>query len=251
MYLALLADNRGAGSGGGGGGGGDRGGYSGAGAPATGGSWHGSSHGSHGGAGSTGGGGSAGMQDKRGNFNPGPGLLGQSASLLCIHLLFSFLFFLLLRWRFSLWASPFLLSNLSVFQPASAFAAFALGVVIVSQMLLFCIFTGNAPVSMNSHSHSHQWSSNTSHTGQASHGADRWTGNVGDRGVRGVQPGMPVNPPIMQGAPASNTAFMASAANILMGVGLAGQRGGGGGGGGGTEARYDAYKGLTGNIRRY
>ena len=45
-----------------------------------------------------------------------------------------------------------------------------------------------------------------------------------------------------QPAPATN-AFLASAANIMMGVGLA-QRGH-------TDNRFDAYKGLQGNIRRY
>ena len=105
---------------------------------------------------------------------------------------------------------------------------------------------GNAPV-INSHSHSWGSGGGNTHSAAPSHGTDRWGGNVGsDRGgVRGVQPSIPVNS-MIQGTPSANTAFMASAANILMGVGLAGQRSSG------TEARYDAYKGLTGgNIRRY
>ena len=58
------------------------------------------------------------------------------------------------------------------------------------------------------------------------------------------QPGTVVNPPIIHVPPTSNN-FLTSAANIMMGVGLAGNRGT-------ADVRYDAYKQLSGsNIRRY
>ena len=52
-----------------------------------------------------------------------------------------------------------------------------------------------------------------------------------------------MNQPLIQTPPASQT-FLTSAANIMMGVGLTGNRN--------QEPRYDAYKNMSsGNVRRY
>jgi len=51
-----------------------------------------------------------------------------------------------------------------------------------------------------------------------------------------------MNAPMMQAPPTNNT-FLQSAANIMMGVGLGGRQQ--------PEMRYDAYKNMSGNVRRY
>ena len=77
---------------------------------------------------------------------------------------------------------------------------------------------------------------------------ERWPPAMGsaptDRSIRPQTTGLVMNTPLIQNPPASQT-FLASAANIMMGVGLAG-------GNRPQENRYDAYKNLSGgNIRRY
>ena len=76
---------------------------------------------------------------------------------------------------------------------------------------------------------------------------DGWpaVGLAGQRAadIRPQQAGLVLNQPLIQNPPTSQ-AFLASAANIMMGVGLAGGRP--------QDARYDAYKNLSGGtIRRY
>jgi len=48
---------------------------------------------------------------------------------------------------------------------------------------------------------------------------------------------------LMMQAPPTNNTFLQSAANIMMGVGLGGRQQ--------PEMRYDAYKNMSGNVRRY
>ena len=75
-------------------------------------------------------------------------------------------------------------------------------------------------------------------TGAPSQGADRV-------GVRPQPAALAVQQPLLQ-TPPTSAAFLASATNIMMGVGLGGSRNST------QEARYDAYKTIQGgNVGRY
>ena len=66
---------------------------------------------------------------------------------------------------------------------------------------------------------------------------------AGRPGMTGQRP-MTMAQPLMQGPPSSQN-FLTSAANIMMGVGLAGNRTQ-------QEQRFDAYKNMSGgNVRRF
>ena len=83
--------------------------------------------------------------------------------------------------------------------------------------------------------------------------SDRWSTSMNSQTDRGgIRPqhgsapmGMGQGASIMGAPPSAGNSFLASAANIMMGVGLVG-------GNRAQEPRYDAYKNLsTGTDRRY
>lgn len=111
--------------------------------------------------------------------------------------------------------------------------------------MIWICFAGNAP-------RSGQWPSSGSQSvgsGQViQRQTDRWpaSSSTTAHSRPSLQPQRPmqvINKPLMQSTPASQT-FLASAANIMMGVGLAANRT--------QEPRFDAYSNMSGgNIRRY
>ena len=102
------------------------------------------------------------------------------------------------------------------------------------------LLAGSAPSNRN------QWQggANRSHNvGQDSNNMGRWPGSTNQSNVRPQTAGLVLNTPLIQTPPASQ-AFLASAANIMLGLGANNARP--------QDARFDAYKNLPGgNIRRY
>ena len=120
------------------------------------------------------------------------------------------------------------------------------------------LFPGSAPSAIPDHG-GHQWPS-SERGSQAAASAPLSGGRPAERGwpsapasastervgsVRPAPAAIAVQQPLLQ-TPPTSAAFLASAANIMMGVGIGGSRSTT------TDARYDAYKNLQGgNVRRY